>query len=210
MTLQVTPFIIGPIENNTYLLSDAKSRQAAIIDPAFGSKAIYEHAIQNDYQITDIFCTHAHFDHIAGLNEIYPLLGDQIKIWLHPDDLPLWQANGGAGNFGFPFEIVCQPNNWLKHQQIIPFGDSNLEVRLTPGHTRGHVVFYLKEENLVFCGDLIFLQSVGRTDLEGGNHLQLLKSIDTQILPLPDTTRLLSGHGPETTVGYEKKHNPFL
>ena len=85
-----------------------------------------------------------------------------------------------------------------------------MEVRLTPGHTPGHVVYYLKSQNIVFCGDLVFRQSVGRTDLEGGNHLILLQSIDLQIKNLPDETRLLSGHGPETTVGFEKKYNPFF
>jgi glyoxylase-like metal-dependent hydrolase (beta-lactamase superfamily II) len=210
MTSTLNSFVIGPLENNTYLLSDDKTRQAAVIDPAFGSRTVFDYALDHNLKITDIFCTHAHFDHIAGLNELDPDFRKDLNIWLHPDDLPLWQAQGGARNFGLPFEICCQPTKWFSHQQIIPFGESNLEVRLTPGHTRGHIVLYLKDESLVFCGDLIFRTGVGRTDLEGGSHIQLLKSIDTQILPLADQTRLLSGHGPETTVGYEKKHNPFL
>lgn len=210
MSLTVKLFTIGPIENNSYLLADNEQKVAAIVDPAFGSQEILDYCKQDGLEITDIFCTHAHFDHIAGLNEIYAQLGPDVKIWLHAGELPLWEANGGAGLFGFPFEIACRPTDFVTHMQNIPFGGGELQVRLTPGHTTGHVVYYLATQDILFSGDLIFRMSVGRTDLPGGNHLLLLKSIDEHIKPLPDQTRLLSGHGPETTVGYEKKYNPFL
>lgn len=211
MSIQIHPFEIGPLQNNSYLLQDNILKTAAIIDPSFGSLEIWEYCQANHLQITDILCTHAHFDHIAGLNEIIPLVHSMPRIWLHPKDLPLWQASGGAKNFGFPFEIKDEPTDFFSDMQVIDFGeDSHIQVRHTPGHSPGHVVFFLQSEGVVFCGDLIFRQSVGRTDLAGGNHLLLLKSIDQCITNLPDETRLLSGHGPETTVGYEKKYNPFL
>ncbi|MHB8134267.1 MAG: MBL fold metallo-hydrolase [Anaerolineaceae bacterium] len=210
MSLSITVFTIGPIENNSFLLIDKQQKIAAIIDPSFGSKQISDFCEKNHFQITNIFCTHAHFDHIAGLNEIQSKLVPGVKIWLHPDELPLWKSNGGANHFNFPFEICCQPTDFVSHLQMIPFGDEELQVRFTPGHTPGHVVYYLASQNLVFCGDLVFRQSIGRTDLVGGNQLLLLQSIDLQIKTLPDQTRLLSGHGPETTVGYEKKYNPFF
>ena len=98
----------------------------------------------------------------------------------------------------------------LAHRQALTIGETLVEVRHTPGHTPGHVVFYVPSEGVVFCGDLIFYGSVGRTDLPGGNHRQLIDSIQTQILSLPPQTHLLSGHGPETTVGDEIAANPFL
>lgn len=210
MNIQVHSFTLGPIQNNTYLLVARDQKQAAIIDPAFDSEQVWQFCQTEELEISDIFCTHAHFDHIAGINELVPHFSTLPHIWLHPDDLPLWQANGGAKNFGIPFEIAAQPNQMFYDQQHLTFGGEDLAVFLTPGHTRGHVVLYLQALDIVFSGDLIFRQSVGRTDLPGGNHQQLLHSIETYIKPLPDQTRILSGHGPETTVAYEKKHNPFL
>lgn len=210
MSITVTEFTIGPIENNSYLIVDSDQKIAGIIDPAFGSRKIVEYCEKHLLKITDIFCTHAHFDHIAGLNEIFSKLEPEVRIWLHPDDLPLWETNGGADHFNFPFTINSKPTNFVSNQQLIPFGSEQVQVRLAPGHTPGHVIYYLESLNVVFCGDLVFRQSVGRTDLEGGNHLTLMKSIDSQIKNLPDETRLLSGHGPETTVGYEKKYNPYF
>ena len=210
MSITITAFTIGPMGNNCYLLADPQQKIAAIVDPSFGSKKVMDYCEKNQFKITDIFCTHAHFDHIAGINEISEKLDKDVRIWLHADELPLWKMNGGADYFNFPFQISCQPTNFVSHMDQLTFGGDQMEVRLTPGHTPGHVVYYLKSQNIVFSGDLVFRQSVGRTDLEGGNHLILLQSIDLQIKNLPDETRLLSGHGPETTVGFEKKYNPFF
>ncbi len=210
MSIQVHSFTLGPIQNNTYLLTAPDQKQAAIIDPAFDSEQVWQFCQKEGLEISDIFCTHAHFDHIAGINQLIPHFSSVPRIWLHPDDLPLWQANGGAKSFGIPFEIAAQPSDMFSDQQHLSFGGEDVTVFLTPGHTRGHVVLYLQALDIVFSGDLIFRQSVGRTDLPGGNHLQLLKSIDTCIKSLPEQTRILSGHGPETTVAYEKKYNPFL
>ena len=210
MSITVSTFTIGPMGNNTYLLADSQQKIAAIVDPSFGIKEVLDHCEINQLKITDIFCTHAHFDHTAGINEITAKLDKDVRIWLHANDLPLWNMNGGADYFHFPFEIACQPTNFVAHLDKLTFGGEQIEVLLTPGHTPGHVIYYLESQHIVFCGDLVFRQSVGRTDLEGGNHLILLQSIDSQIKNLPDETRLLSGHGPETTVGFEKKHNPFF
>jgi len=132
-------------------------------------------------------------------------------VALHPDDLPLWRFSGGAALFGLPhFDPGPEPTVSLAHGMHLSIGTHDIEVRHTPGHTPGHVVFYAPASNLVFCGDLIFYSGVGRTDLPGGSWETLLESIRTQVLTLPDPTRLLSGHGPETTVGRERRANPFL
>jgi glyoxylase-like metal-dependent hydrolase (beta-lactamase superfamily II) len=210
LAIKIIPFILGPIENNSYLVIDLSSQKGAIVDPSFGSKQILDEAVKNHIHITQIWCTHAHFDHISGINEIMPEITPSPEIYLHKDDLPLWKEHGGAKLFGFPFENNYSPTQFLKNSDSIQLGETYIQTRFTPGHTPGHIIYLLSDENIVFCGDLIFRMSVGRTDLPGGNHSQLLRSIEQEIKPLPDETRLLSGHGPETTVQYEKKHNPFL
>lgn len=210
MVIKIIPFILGPIENNSYLLIDVLFKKAAIVDPSFGSKKILLEAEKNNCEISQILCTHAHFDHISGINEIIPELPQAPDIYLHKNDLPLWNDQGEAKLFGFPFENKYSPTHLLENFESIQLGNIEIHTRYTPGHTPGHIIYHLASENIVFSGDLIFRMSVGRTDLPEGNHLQLLKSIDQEIKTLPDETRLLSGHGPETTVGYEKKYNPYL
>ena len=209
MNTKIIPYTLGPLENNTFLIIDSLTNKAAIVDPSFGSEKILKE-MDEQYKICQIWCTHAHFDHIAGINEIIPRLSHPVEIFLHENDLSLWESNVGANIFGFPFEIKSKPTHLLQNNDSFNLGELEINSFFTPGHTTGHVIYSIKDENVVFVGDLIFRMSVGRTDLPGGNHLQLLKSIDNYIKPLPDNARLLSGHGPETTVGYEKKYNPFL
>ena len=131
-------------------------------------------------------------------------------VALHPDDHVLWRAGGGGAIFGFDIDPGPEPTIDFTHGQILKLGSNEFEVRYTPGHTKGHCVLYVAKENICFCGDLIFNGSVGRTDLPGGDWDTLENSIRTQIFTMPDETRLLSGHGPETTVGEEKMNNPFV
>jgi glyoxylase-like metal-dependent hydrolase (beta-lactamase superfamily II) len=131
-------------------------------------------------------------------------------VALHPNDHVLWRAGGGGTLFGFDIDPGPEPTIDLVHGQILKLGSYEFEVRFTPGHTTGHCVLYVPSEKVCFCGDLIFNSSVGRTDLPGGNWETLVKSIREQIFTMPDDTRLLSGHGPETTVGDEKRNNPFV
>jgi len=210
LAIKFFKFTLGPLENNSYLMVDLASNEAAVIDPSFGSDQILKEANKNKYIIKQIWCTHAHFDHIGGIDELIPELIQTPEIYLHKKDLFLWNQSGGAKIFGFPFEISIQPSQLIEDNSSIKLGNTIAQTRFTPGHTPGHIIYYIQEENIVFCGDLIFRMSVGRTDLPGGNHLQLLRSIDNHIKTLPDDTRLLSGHGPETTVGFEKKFNPFI
>ncbi|NPV55501.1 MAG: MBL fold metallo-hydrolase, partial [Anaerolineae bacterium] len=122
----------------------------------------------------------------------------------------LWQHAGGAHHFGYNIELNLDPTMMLAHGEMIVLGESAIEVRHTPGHSPGHVIFYAAGEQVCFCGDVIFRRSIGRTDLPGGSHEQLLESIRSQVLSLPGETRLLSGHGPETTVANEVRDNPYL
>jgi len=210
LALEIIPFILGPIENNTYLVIDEETKQASIVDPSFDSIKLLEYAKKHNYEISQIWCTHAHFDHIVGINDLLSQMVNAPMVFLHPNDLPLWNSHGGAQMFGVPFEVKFQPTNLLKDNDFFNLGQTRIQTSITPGHTKGHVIYYIPDAKVVFSGDLIFRMSVGRTDLPGGNQLELLKSIERVIKVLPDETRLLSGHGPETTVGYEKKYNPYL
>jgi glyoxylase-like metal-dependent hydrolase (beta-lactamase superfamily II) len=210
MTLTISSYILGPLENNTYLLADSKSAEAVIIDPALGSEAILEEISHNRLKISAIWVTHAHFDHIGGITHLVKVIHPFVSIGLHPDDLDLWRDGGGGRHFGINLRPEREPSLFFFHGQQLNLGKHFIEVRHTPGHSRGSVVFYAKDLATVFCGDLVFRRSIGRSDLPGGDQAVLLDSIRNQILTLPPQTRLLSGHGPETSVGEEKSENPFL
>jgi glyoxylase-like metal-dependent hydrolase (beta-lactamase superfamily II) len=147
---------------------------------------------------------------MAGINVLTRAFTYPIQIGLHAADLDLWKQGGGARFFGMEIEPGPKPTLFFTHAQKLFLGTATLEVRHTPGHTPGHVIFYAAENGIVFCGDLIFNHGIGRSDLPGGDQIELLNSIRTQVLTLPPQTRLLSGHGPETTVGEETVENPFL
>jgi glyoxylase-like metal-dependent hydrolase (beta-lactamase superfamily II) len=210
MPLEIVTFQIGPMENNTYLAADPASKLAVIIDPSFDCASLKEEAHQRGWRISAIWLTHAHFDHIAGVSPLQDALGNPVPVLLHPQDLPLWRQSGGAKMFGLDLVTGPEPTQLLAHQERLLLGEQVIEVRHTPGHTPGHVIFYSSESGAAFCGDVIFYRGIGRTDLPGSSHAYLINSIRQQVLSLPPATRLLSGHGPETTVWDEERENPFL
>jgi hydroxyacylglutathione hydrolase len=208
--LEIIPFTLGPAQTNAYLVADPETKDAAVIDPAWDGKLILAEAQRRGWRIAHLWYTHAHFDHIGGAAEIADALNPLPLVALHPDDHVLWRAGGGGALFGFKIDPGPEPTIDFTQGQTLRLGSAQFEVRYTPGHTPGHCVLVCAEANVCFCGDLIFAGSVGRTDLPGGDWDMLEKSIREQIYSLPDETRLLSGHGPETTVGDEKRFNPFV
>ena len=208
--LEIILFTIGPVSTNAYLVADPDTKEAAVIDPAWDGHVILKAAQDRGWRIGHLWYTHAHFDHIGGAAAIADSLDPLPLVALHPDDHVLWRAGGGGSVFGFNIDPGPEPTIDLHHGQILKLGSNEFEVRHTPGHTKGLCVFYVANEKVCFCGDLIFNRSVGRTDLPGGDWTTLENSIRMQIFTLPDETRLLSGHGLETTVGDEKKFNPFV
>lgn len=213
--LEIIPFTLGPAQTNAYLIADPQTREAAVVDPAWDGQLILAEAQKRNWRIGHLWYTHAHFDHIGGAGAIADGLNPLPLVALHPADHVLWRAEGGAPLFGFRIDPGPEPTIDLYHGQVLQLGQYRLEVRFTPGHTPGHCIFYLPPANdtpvgVCFCGDLIFQHSVGRTDLPGSDGDALVTSIMTQVYTLPDETRLLPGHGPETTVGEEKHTNPFV
>jgi hydroxyacylglutathione hydrolase len=208
--LQIISMVLGPVATNTFLVADAQLGEAVVIDPAWDGQVIVAEAQSHGWSIAQIWITHAHFDHIGGVAGIVSGCTPPPPIALHPSDIPLWQMNGGAELFGIPMQALPEPGVLLCPGQILQVGQYKFEVRHTPGHSPGHVIFYCASEKLLFCGDTVFAGSIGRADLPGGDEKTLIESIRQQILILPEDTRLLCGHGEETRVGVEKKTNPYL
>jgi glyoxylase-like metal-dependent hydrolase (beta-lactamase superfamily II) len=157
-----------------------------------------------------IWLTHAHFDHMGGTAELVDHSKPIPPVALHSKDLPLWRVQGGAAFFGMKIDPGPEPTIELFHGQDLHLGEQQFKVLHAPGHTAGHVMFYNQAREVCFCGDVIFQGSIGRTDLPGGDYDTLINSIQTQVMTLPDETVLLSGHGPQSSVGLEKQYNPFL
>ena len=209
--LEIISLTLGPVATNCYLIADPKTKEAAVIDPAWDGHVILAEAQKRDWRIAHLWYTHAHFDHIGGAAAVADGCNPLPIVALHPEDYALWRLKGGAQLFGIPLDDPGpEPTVDLQHGQTLKLGDNQFEVRHAPGHTTGHVIFYCETEKVLFSGDVIFKGSIGRTDLPGGSHVTLMKSIQEQVLTLPDDVRVLSGHMGETSVGVERRSNPFL
>lgn len=212
--LRIVSFTFNGFAENTYLLIDEATRATAIADPGAYSRAeqqtLSEYVAQEQLEVKYLLNTHAHIDHVLGNSFVlntYP----GIPFLLHALDLPTLRAVPTyAGPYGFPAYEPAEPTGELAAGQIIALGESELEVRFAPGHAPGHVVLYHAASGQLVGGDVLFKGSVGRTDLPGGDHNTLIKSIKTELLTLPDATVVHPGHGPATTIGAERRSNPFL
>jgi len=210
MPVDIVRLVVGPLETNAYLIADPLTRTAVVLDPGAEGERIAAEAQRRGWNIRHVWLTHAHFDHIGGLAALADALPTWPLVAMHPADLWLWRLEGGAPLFGFHLDPGPEPSVFLQPGQRLRVGATEFQVRHAPGHTPGHVMFYAPAERLLLAGDVIFRESIGRTDLPQGDLDTLLRSIHEHVLPLPDETRILPGHGPETTVGHERRFNPFL
>jgi hydroxyacylglutathione hydrolase len=210
MTIKIKVFSTGQLSNNVVLLIDDASNEAIVVDPSYEPEVILNYISGHALKVKMILLTHGHFDHFAGVNFLNSKLLEKPKLAMHRDDLELLRDGGGSKEFHMPVLPPDDPDLFLEDQMELPFADASIQVRLAPGHTAGSVIFNISEANTAVCGDVIFYHSVGRTDLAGGSHETLIDSILRQVLTLPPETRLIPGHGEETTVREEMLHNPFL
>ena len=204
-------FVVGMMQTNCYLLGDPATRQAAVIDPGGDGHQIAGRLRELDLELAMILNTHAHFDHVLDAWLLKQELGGDVC--LHADDQVILEDRSVglvaplAATSKSPRGSVDQ---WLREGDRLQIGSLQLEVLETPGHTPGHVSFYLAAANVIFVGDTLFAGSIGRTDFPGGSYEELIRSVKTKIFPLDEATVVLPGHGPETTVGEEKSSNPFF
>ncbi len=200
---------LGPLQTNCYLVGCAETMAAAIVDPAWDGPAIARAAAGGGWTISHILITHAHFDHIGGLAELKEATGAPVTMHAEAAD-QLRTAALAARLWGFHLDPPPPPDQFIAAGETVAVGRLRLEVLYTPGHAPGHVSFYLREHGALFDGDVLFQQGIGRTDLPGGDYALLMRTIHEQILTLPDDTAVYPGHGPPTTVGEERRLNPWL
>ena len=211
MVLDVFP--TGPIQANCILLGDPDAGELVVIDPGDEADLIVDRIGATGLTPRMILHTHGHLDHAGGTAELASKLGSGVPIALHRDELPLYENLARQGRmFGIEVGPAPQPTVWLEHGQRIAVGALSLEVRHTPGHSPGSVSFVVHDgpDPLVIVGDVLFAGSIGRTDLWGGSFDLLARSIREQLYTLADETRVVSGHGPVTTIGHERRTNPFV
>lgn len=203
----IRAFVTGPLETNAYLVADRAVGEALVIDPGGDPEQILAFLAKERLHLRHIVNTHGHFDHISGNRALKSATGATLLI--HEADAPmLGEAASHARFFMLRAENSPRADVYLSDREELRVGTVPLRVLHTPGHSPGGVT--LVAQGVAFCGDLVFYGSVGRTDLPGGSEKVLLDSIRRHILTLPDDTVLYPGHGPETTVGLEKRHNPFF
>jgi glyoxylase-like metal-dependent hydrolase (beta-lactamase superfamily II) len=201
---------VGLLQENCYILGCEETHEGVIIDPGDNARAILKLVQQNGLTITKIINTHAHLDHVMAVDSIRAATG--ARFYLHRDDLPTLHDVPNRARLWLDTEIddLGDPDEYLEHGQIITFGKEEVEVRHTPGHAPGHVVFIHHKDRLVFGGDTLFEGSIGRFDLPGSDGPTLFRSIRQQLFTLPDDYTVLPGHGEATTIGDERAYNPFV
>ncbi len=200
-------FTTGPFEENVYLLTGKSGKVAALFDPGFESEFILDEIRGDGIEIVYIINTHCHVDHAAC--NAYFLRNTKAKLALHPSDKGYLSTLKEQGYFfGVRADNSPPPDVELKDGDLIAVDGLDLKTIHTPGHTPGGTCFYV--EGLLISGDTLFAGSIGRTDLPGGSFEQLISSINDKLFPLPDDTIVYPGHGPQTTIGDEKRYNPFL
>lgn len=207
MSLLAFNIPLGPLDNHYYVLADAATREAAVVDAGFEPEVLAAFVKREGLMVQWILGTHAHYDHAAGVRALQQAVGGVYA--LHPDEQPLLAAIAAQGSmFGFPPAVAAEVGHWLTDGERIAIGQESVEVILTPGHSPGHCAF--RHAGQVWVGDVLFAGSVGRTDLPGGSFEVLRRSVRERLFTLPDDTVCHPGHGPSTTIGEERAHNPFV
>lgn len=211
MTIEIKIATLGIASTNAYLIGDTETNEAVLIDPVDNAPLLYQTAQDAGWTIKLILATHAHFDHVLASQGLKELTG--APFYIHADCVEWLEKMPQQGRmFGIAsFPEAAQPDRLLTSEpETISQGNLHFETLYTPGHAPGHLSFYMREQGIVFSGDALFAGSIGRTDLPGGSYPLLMQSIFTQLLPLGDDVRVLSGHGSPTTIGKERQTNPFL
>ena len=198
--------VVGPLASNCYLVGSESSKEGMIIDPGAEAEVILRNVKDLGLEIKSIVLTHGHIDHIGALKEVKETTGAEVAI--HTDEAKSLQRQSSSTLLGLSYPTPLPADRLLQDGDSMDIGDVHFGVLHTPGHSPGSIC--LLGEGVVFSGDTLFNFGIGRTDLPGGSHSQLMNSIHTKLMILPDDTAVYPGHGPETTIGTERQGNPFL
>ena len=208
----VQSFVNNPYQENTYLLFD-DSKECVIIDPGMYTAAeqnvVAGFIKDNGLKPVLLLNTHCHIDHVLGNKFVFEQYGLKPKFHIGESET-LASVVAYAPAMGFRYDPSPLPDEFLPETGAISFGNTQLELIFAPGHSPAHLCFYDKDANILIGGDVLFRESIGRTDLPGGNYSTLVKNIEEKLFLLPDDCTVYPGHGPETTIGHEKQHNPYL
>ena len=203
-------FPVGVFQCNCTILGDEETREALVIDPGDDAQKILEVLRKHDLNLKQIVCTHTHIDHVGAIDDLQQRLG--VPAAIHKADLILLDNLDVQAQFsGLPAPKRGTIDSFVQDGGAVACNGIELGVLHTPGHTPGSTTFHLAgDRNVLFTGDTLFMQSIGRTDLWGGSHPEIIRSIQKKLMTFDDDTLVISGHGQETTIGHERRYNPFL
>lgn len=214
MQLKLSVLVLGPIRNNVFFLIDDETKDCVIVDPSFDSEKQLKYIEENQLNLKQIWVTHGHYDHFIGAPDLSKAMQPQPLFAMNQVSYDYACSQDLQHRYGTGIEKLPELDLPVNQGDLLSIGPDSLEkiieVREVPGHCPGSVIFYCQKGNFAIVGDAIFRGSIGRTDLEGGDEALLLRSIRDQIFTLPPETVLFPGHGPQTTVAFELKNNPFF
>ncbi|NLG04095.1 MAG: MBL fold metallo-hydrolase [Clostridia bacterium] len=204
--LKIGRMVMGPVGTNCYFVYN-ENKEAIVFDPPTGGKELFERLTSNGLTIEAILLTHGHFDHIMGVNELRKCAG--VKVYACEEEQEVCESSemNCSDQIGRPY--VTQADVYVRDEEEIQIKDMKCRLLHTPGHTKGSCCYYFYEDGLLISGDTLFAGSVGRTDLPTGSMGTLERSISQKLSKLPDDTKVYPGHGDQTTIEFERKHNPF-
>ncbi len=214
MKLSLRQMSLGPLETNAVVIIDEDNRRVIVVDPSFEPEPLVEWAKDEGLTIDQVWITHGHADHTAGVPALIRALPEPVDVLMSEEAYQM-VLKQGSSFYGMRLEAFPKPTRFIEHGEKLGFkgvveGGLIAEARFAPGHAPGSVIFYLPDAGIAIVGDVIFREGIGRWDFEGGDYRLLTQSIREQVFTLPDETILVPGHGPVTSVGWEKEHNPYL
>lgn len=206
--MKIEKFVVGAVMTNCYVVYDEKRKDAVIIDPGAEARKIADFIRKEELLVRAVLLTHGHFDHMLAARELCQEFSVQLYC-LDTEKELMMDPEMNAGRM-FHFECSVIPDRTFTNMECLSFGNLSCIILATPGHTRGGACFYFSREGVLFSGDTLFFESIGRTDMPTGNARLLIQSIRERLMTLPPETHIYPGHGVETTIGYEKNNNPYI